>query len=85
MAAPLGGGRARRQRQVERGDEQPVRVVAGGGDGRAVRRDDGGVAVPRPAAPVCVVLEKTTYAPVRRNPKKISGPSDVMEILEIAW
>jgi maleylacetate reductase len=26
-----------------------------------------------------------TYAPVRRNPKKINGPSDVMEILEIAW
>ncbi len=26
-----------------------------------------------------------TYAPVRRNPKKISGPADVMEILEIAW
>lgn len=26
-----------------------------------------------------------TYAPVRRNPKKISGPSDVREILEIAW
>ena len=26
-----------------------------------------------------------TYAPVRRNPKKIAGPADVMEILEIAW
>lgn len=26
-----------------------------------------------------------TYAPVRRNPKKISGPADVVEILEIAW
>jgi maleylacetate reductase len=26
-----------------------------------------------------------TYAPVRRNPKKISGSADVMEILEIAW
>jgi maleylacetate reductase len=26
-----------------------------------------------------------TYAPVRRNPKKIGGPADVMEILEIAW
>lgn len=26
-----------------------------------------------------------TYAPVRRNPKKINGPADVMEILEIAW
>ncbi len=26
-----------------------------------------------------------TYAPVRRNPKKISGPADVTEILEIAW
>jgi len=26
-----------------------------------------------------------TYAPVRRNPKKISGPADVREILEIAW
>lgn len=26
-----------------------------------------------------------TYAPVRRNPKKISGPADVSEILEIAW
>ena len=26
-----------------------------------------------------------TYAPVRRNPKKINGPSDVREILEIAW
>ncbi len=26
-----------------------------------------------------------TYAPVRRSPKKISGPADVMEILEIAW
>lgn len=26
-----------------------------------------------------------TYAPVRRNPKKISGPGDVSEILEIAW
>ena len=26
-----------------------------------------------------------TYAPVRRNPKKISGPGDVREILDIAW
>ncbi len=33
-----------------------------------------------------VIAERAmTYAPVRRNPKKISGPGDVSEILEIAW
>ncbi len=32
------------------------------------------------------IAEKAmTYAPVRRNPKKISGPADVREILDIAW
>ena len=25
------------------------------------------------------------YAPVRRNPRPITGPEDVTEILEIAW
>ncbi len=32
-----------------------------------------------------IATRAMTYAPVRRNPKKINGPADVREILEIAW
>lgn len=32
-----------------------------------------------------IATRAMTYAPVRRNPKKINGPTDVREILEIAW